>query len=309
MLESIAIDRMTTPAGIAGDPGAGLRVSGAVTTSTDGSVFDAVFAWTPGGTDPVTGGLFDLAAGGLRVVEAHPEAHAYVLAPHGDPGPACVAAGVASPCLVPRLPALAHARLRTAREFAGTLSGSVSVAMADPPSAPGWVEWAERATPPLAAIALVLVLAIVARRRAGTPLARVRSEARRALRATRSDATLRGVRAQIAVMLEHAIALDVARRACARRLGALRPIRGDAPAIAPWFDAERAEAGRLERDRAASLAGLARIEAALRWVTVRTRARRDEPTTPPPADPAESLVAELALRDHAIDEANALTER
>ena len=303
MARPVAIDRVTA---LAIDPGAFVRLSGTVATSTDGSSFDAVFAWSPTGIAS-PGGLFDLAAGGLRVVDTQPAKHAYVLAVTDAPGPACVAAGVPSPCLVPRLGELAHARLRTAREFEGTLSGRLSAEEQAGPARDAAAAWAGRAIGWAAlALAAVSLVALLVRRRARSPLGRVRSAARRALRATRADATFEGLRDPIAAMVARAISVDAARRTCARRLRSLRAAHGSTPDAAPWIQAERAEAERIERHRDASLVDLERIEGALRWVTLRARALRDAPTTPAATDPVETLAVELALRDQAVNEANAM---
>src|SRR5579871_1284963 len=134
MATPLPLDRVTA---LALDPGASVVVHGLVTTSVDGSAFDAAMQWdglSPGASR--AGGLFDLEAGGLRVAVQHPETHEYVLASTGTAGAACAAAGAPSPCLVPRLAALAHERLRTQAELAGTLSGGVELegVVAAPPA-------------------------------------------------------------------------------------------------------------------------------------------------------------------------------
>ncbi len=107
----VPLDRVTA---LALDDGARVEMHGQVATTVDGRSFDAL-------------DLFDFAAGGLRVVDEDGKGHAYVLAGTGQEGTGCSAAFVPSPCLVPRLAALAHERLRTAQELAATLSGGMDL--------------------------------------------------------------------------------------------------------------------------------------------------------------------------------------
>jgi hypothetical protein len=339
MATPLPLDRITA---LALDPGANAVVRGVVTTSVDGSSFDATTQYSrsrradpnenEGASRP--GGLFDLPAGGLRVAEQHAERHEYVLAASGV-GPACAAIGVPSPCLVPRVGALAHERLRTQAEFAPTLTGGVEL-----DSAVGSGAAALRGTATSTYLAAVLVSAAVVglglltvlwlRRRAQSALGRIRAAGREALRATRDDATLDRVRAEVRAMMSRSVELDRARRACARRLaridrGALerkvdafaRSNTPDAADTLAWLTAEQAEAERLESDLSSSVAGLQRIESALRVVALRVREHRDthariarrdprhrsDPLSSSVRDPVDAAAAELRLRDEATEEA------
>jgi hypothetical protein len=317
MPTALPLDRVTS---LAVDPGASVVVRGLVTTSVDGSSFDAVAQWdglSPGASRP--GGLFDLAAGGLRIAEQHPERHEYVLASTGTAGPACAAAGASSPCLVPRLASLAHERLRTQTELAATLHGGVELEgvvapIVGPPSG--------EIVSMLTIIALAAALAGVAaaalswaRSRSRSALGRVRSAAREALRATRGDTTLDRVRREVRSMIDRARQLDDARRACSRKLSTIDRASLDrkraacaqsadpeaADALA-WLTAEQAEAERLAGDVSSSVLGLQRIESALRVITLRVREDRGTRARIARNDPVDAAAAELHLRDEARDE-------
>ncbi|HEY1691893.1 MAG TPA: hypothetical protein VGG39_07010 [Polyangiaceae bacterium] len=302
----VALDRVTS---LALDPGAEVVVAGVVTTSIDGSTFEA----------PV---MFDLDGGGLHVVQAR-EGHAFVLAPSGHPGTGCAAAGISSPCFVPRISELAHARLEMRGELAATLSGGIvleGVVVPPPPPAPD-------PKPAIAlggTVAIVLVAAWLAfavlRQRARSAIGRVRTAAREALRATRGDPTLDRVREEVSAMLGRAVDLESARRACKARLARIdrtaldrkrdahaRVASPDAADALAWMTAEQAEVERLESDHASSLLGLARLESALRVVAMRVREHRGTRARVARHDPADEAAAELRLRDEALEEADRAT--
>jgi hypothetical protein len=299
------------------DPGGTAVLSGAMRTSIDGSVFDAVMQWD---TFPIAathpGGMYDLAAGGLKIVEQHPDTHTYIVAPMGTPGSACALANIESPCLVPRLAVLAHERLHTSSELAATLSGGIETELHEaPPPAPNWAGLAI-----FGAMLVVLVgtLAVGAWLHAGSRslIGRVRAAARAARRATKGDVTLAGVRARIEELVLRAQKLEVVRKAS---LGKLRGIErvglererdawarcasADAPVAVEQLTAECAEAARLESELASSVAGLERIASALRLVALRTRQHRGTRARVAVGDPVDALDEELALRDEAIREA------
>jgi hypothetical protein len=277
--------------------GGRIVLRGVATTSVDGTSLDGI-------------GLFDLASGGLQVVQALPERHEYLLTSTGELGSACAAAGVPSPCLVPRLRSLAHDRLRTEREFAATLSGPIEIEEMPPPSRPPTL-----AVAALFAVALVATALAVLRKRRRSPLGRVRNAARQALQSTLRDPTLRAVRSQILATLERAVKLDEARRVCARALRRVdrasldrrrrtseRSPAPDAAEALVWLGEEYAELTRLENDLASSVAGLARIESGLRVAALRLRAHRGTRVRKESEDPMDLLAAEFALRDEAIAE-------
>jgi hypothetical protein len=318
METALALDRVTS---LVLDPGASVLVHGQVTTSVDGSSFDVVMqkdGLSPGAVRP--GGLFDLAAGGLRVAEAHADRHEYVLAGTGAPGVACNAAGVASPCLVPRLASLAHERLRTQAELAGTLSGGVTLegVVAAPP-APTWVQsprFLSVATLVFTAALVAGVAMAVARARATSTIGRIRAAARRARRATSGDPTLDAVRSQVDAMVGRAATLEKAHRALHIRLRRIdlptleRKRAAYAQSNLPgarealeWITAETAEARRLEQDRAEALLGLERIESALRVIALRMREHRGSDVRIED-DPVARAAMELELRSEALQEAD-----
>lgn len=309
----LPLDRVTA---ISMEPGAQVGLSGQVFASIDGSSFDAAT-------------LFDFAAGGLRVLDADPGRHAYVLTPTGESAPACAAVD-GLPCLVPRLAALAHERLHTASELASTLSGSIELESHPQPSAaPAILGGLALAVLCIGAtLGVVWTAVVMSRRAARTAMVRIRIAARRVLRSMRGDATLDGASAQIRALVDRARQLDALRRTCARKLaridrGALER-RADACARATVpvaaaalasFSAERAAAAQLESDHGSAVVELERIESVLRTAALRVdgggaslpsgerrRLRRGESTL---ADPVDALVTELDLRDEAFAEADA----
>jgi hypothetical protein len=308
---------------LAFDTPGSLRVEGLISTSIDGSAFDAAFTWdglAVGASHP--GGLFDAAAGGLRLVEQHVDRHAYVYAPTGEPGPGCVAAGVQSPCLVPRLAILAHDRLRTQAELGASLVGSIEVddaglAAAEPVREGGGFLVASVFLAGILAVALGVAGWL--RRRAATPLGRVRAAARGALRELRIGDTSRApLRTHVRAMVARASELDAAHSACARRLrsidrAALERRRAAALSAAAaetraWLDQESQEAARLEKDAAAAALGIERIESALRVVALRLREHRGVPVRAPRFDPVDAAATELGTRDEALAETNAVLD-
>jgi hypothetical protein len=274
------------------------------------------------GTDPRRGRralTVSSTSRGVDLRSRHRERHEYVLVATGTAGPACVAAGLPSPCLAPRLAELAHQRLRTGSEFARTLSGSIEMEVAQAPFASlATVREVKDAAILVGVVAFVAALALAARRLARSPMGRVRAASRETMRATRGDATLQGVRAQVRALLARASQLDVARRSCARKLrsidGAALARRTEACARSPspdaaeaveWLTAERAEATRLEGDLASSIAGIERIESALRVVALRVRAHRGVRARAGRADPVDAVATELELREQGLAEVDA----
>jgi len=322
MATALPLDRVTS---LLLDSGAHVAVRGLATTSLDGSSFDAAVQWdalSPGASR--AGGLFDFAAGGLRLVEQHPERHEYVLAATGAVGPACAAAGAESPCLVPRLAELAHERLRTREELATTLSGEVQVegAIAGAPAAGVGVGVAVAVAVGVAVGVAIAVAVVRARRAAHVELRRVRATAREAMRAMRGDPTFDRVREHVRAMLARAFELDRARCACARKLAVLdrgaleRKREACARSAAPeagealsWLTAECAEAARLESDLASSVIGLQRIESALRVFALRLREYRGTRARMTRADPVDAAASELEIRDDSLTEAEGATAR
>jgi hypothetical protein len=310
------LDRVTSLAGE-------VVVRGELRSSLDGSTFDAVtqrdqFPPLAGHPAPRLGGLFDPGAGGLRVVEQDPATHVYRLAPTGAAGPACEEAGVASPCLVPRLGVLAHERLVTVGAFGATLGGRIEAEPLAPPavsaqaaSAFGW----------LAAGAGLLGAAALARHvrraRRASAIGQVRAAAAEARRALTGDVTLARAREQIEPLLARAEELDRARHACAARLARLEPGRlesrraawagstaPDAAVALAALDAEAAEADQVAIDLSSAVAGMERIASSLRALVLHARAERGTRAVVAGHDPVEAMRGELAMRDDATSEAD-----
>ena len=316
--------------------GGGVVLRGELRSSLDGSTFDAIttrdnFPRLPGDREPRLEGLFDPAAGGLRVIEQDLERHQYRLAPTGEEGRACREAGVESPCLAPRLATLAHQRLVTAEYLAATLSGQIEAeVMAAPPLAGVGLASGGRPGPLLSLTASLAALLGVglwvgrARRERAHPgageYARVRTAARQARRALRGEPTLARARAQIDAVVERARDLEQTRRACeagierlnlagldARRAaltvtGSADP---DAGAALATLDGEAREAAQLAADRTAAVAGLERMASSLRTLTLRTRRDRGVRGVAAQDDPVDALFGELDLREAAASEADA----
>jgi hypothetical protein len=301
---------------------------GELRSSFDGSTFDAVtqrdqFPSLAGEPAPRLGGLFDPGAGGLRVVEQDPATHVYRLAPTGAVGRACEAAGLASPCLVPRLAELAHERLVTAEAFGATLGGRIEAEAQAPPAVSPAAEstfgWLAAGAGLLGAAALARH---VRRARRASAMGQVRAAAAEARRALRGDATLARVRDQLEPLLERAEELDRARGACAARLARLEPARlvsrraawagstaPDAAVALAALDAEAAEADQVAVDLASAVAGMERIASSLRALALRARAERGTRAVVAGHDPVEAMRGELALRDDATSEADGALER
>ena len=321
----VALDRASALGSMrAGDE---ITISGSVRTAVDGTVIDALAQRNDtAGVPPHLGGLFDAAAGGLRVVEQHPDTHVYKLESTGELGPACVAAGLTSPCLATRTPLLAHERLITVAELTRSLTGSVLVelSIAPAPPAPVVTPATQRGLLGVGLAAGAMILSGVAWRGARTrrrsALGQVRKAAREALRATKGDPTLATVRDQIEGLVTRACALDEARRVCFARLSKIdhraldakraswaRSQAPEAGEALTWLTAEAAEAARLRADLSSSIVGLERIASALRVMALRAREHRGTTARAAVGDPVDALASELDLRDAAIAEAERAT--
>jgi hypothetical protein len=303
-----------------------LVIRGTMRTTIDGSTFDAVTQkdmYPQIGVDPAPrmGGLFDLEAGGLRVVEKNGDV--YRIAPTSSIGPSCSAAGLATPCLVPRIKELAHERLVTESELASSLLGDVSVEAQAPPPPPVIEPQTTKALGAvlavLAALAAAAIALAVRRARRSTRIGQVHAAADEARRATKGDVTLAAARAHIDALVARAETLEKARVAAAKRLAKIDrkklDARRDAWARSPDPDAAQAlaaltaecqEGERLASDLTSSLAGLERIASSLRTVTLRAREHRGTRARIA-ADPVDAITSELDLRDEAMVEADTMT--
>jgi hypothetical protein len=308
---------------------------GELRSSLDGSSFDAItahdhFPRLEGDPWPRLGGLYDPAAGGLRVVEQDLERHRYRLVPSGQEGRACREVGVDSPCLAPRLTALAHERMVTADELAATLSGRIEAELLPAPFASvrlagrGRASLATWAAASLAALLSALLWMRAARRarrdresQGAGELALVRAAAKQARRALCGEPTLARARDQIQAVVNRAQALEQTRRACEARLARLNLARldarralwtgsaaPDAPAALATLDGEVREAAQLAADRAAAIAGLERMASSLRTLALRARRDRGVRGVAAEDDPVDALFGELDLREGAASEAD-----
>jgi hypothetical protein len=124
----LALDRLAIPVNVA--PGGELILKGAVYSTHDGATIDAATTtWpsgAPGGASVDAGGLVDFAAGGLHMTSRDPATHEVHAIATGEAGATCAQAGVASPCLVPRLSKLGHSRLLDRQEMLATLKGGIT---------------------------------------------------------------------------------------------------------------------------------------------------------------------------------------
>jgi hypothetical protein len=274
---SAILPQLLTITALAIAPGGSATLSGAMETTHDGARFDPI-------------AMFDLEAGGLQVTSN--DRGVVRVASIGAESATCAAAGVSSPCLVPRLVDHAHARLLTVDELRATLQGGYEIATFAPPPTPN------RTLPALATIAGVLGLLAAIRallaRRNETPLGLVEAAARAARRATATDATLGAVRDELERLVEHARDVDRVRRECESALARARRATGERLAI------EREEEAKLESDLRRARARLTEIAAALRLVPLRVREARDVNFGRAPVD---AILGELHLRDRAIAEA------
>jgi len=262
-------------------PGASATIEGVVETSFDGTRLSARE-------------LFDFEAGGIRV--ARVDGARVVLEAADAPGAACAAAGVASPCLVPRIADHAHARLMTVEDFRASLKGDLAMSIAVPPAPPSRAPLVVAVLALLAA-ALTTALGLLARRRS-SPFGRVSIAASLARRAAGSDPTLSIVREEIERMVEHARDVERIRRGCVDALEKVRAAPGQRLAE------ERDEERRLTDDHARAVGRLNEIAAALRLVPLRVREARNVRFGGPA--PIEAIVAELSLRERAMSEASRL---
>jgi hypothetical protein len=264
---------------LAMSPGDRVAVDGSIATSWDGTAFDA-------------SSLFDPGAGGLAIESSAPGRA--VLRATGEVGSACAAAGVASPCLVPRLPELAHARMLSTEELRATLRGELAVEVLPRPIAKPPASRAPLVFALLSLLSGLAALALIVRRRLrASPLGRVTVAAAAARRATASDPTLSVLRDEIGRLVDEARGVDRLRRAYAITLSRAREAT---------HAEERDELRVIESDLRAAEARLAEIAAALRLVPLRAREHRDLEKKLPRGAAMKSVTRELELRERALAE-------
>lgn len=122
------------------EPGGEIVLRGAFHSKHDGSIVDAATttwpAEAPGGPSIDHGGLFDFEAGGFHMTSRDPVTHEVHAIAKSDPGAACSALGVSSPCLPLRLQKQAVSRLMTTDEWSSSLQGGggqITLTVLNPP--------------------------------------------------------------------------------------------------------------------------------------------------------------------------------
>lgn len=180
----ITFDRAAIPVEI--EPGGEIVLKGAYHSKHDGSIVDAATttwpAAAPGGASIDAGGLVDFEAGGFHMISRDPATHEVHAIAKGEPGQACAALGVSSPCLPLRLQKQAVSRLMTANDWASSLQGQVTLTVLSPPPyapPPAAVPYVWGAAG-LFAIGLAVALGVRRRRqRAASPAGQLVALARR----------------------------------------------------------------------------------------------------------------------------------
>lgn len=155
----IRLDRPAQPIDV--KPGGEVILSGSFRSKFDGSEIDAATTtWpdgSPGGASVDAGGLVDFEAGGLHMTSRDPATHVVKAISTGEPGAACQAAGVSSPCIVLRVLPQARSRLLTMNDWTSSLVGEMTVEAAVPPPVPAYAPAVDAATSPYALGALGLL--------------------------------------------------------------------------------------------------------------------------------------------------------
>ncbi len=299
-------------------PGEIVTLTGSVTSSFDGAVFDAATTTMDGQVREA--GLLSLDGSGFRLLSRDADAHVVRLVATGEDAPACRAAGLGDgPCFLDGTSVLAHERLLTVEELGRTLRGSsfaldVDLPTHTPPPVSttiarrlGWLGVA------IAFACLALFSWRRARAMRGTLLGQVHDLAREAKKRTEGDATLAAVGAEIEELVRRAEDLERVRRATATRLSRIdrkllearratwSAAQGPASqGAANWLAAELAEADRVAADHGAAVAGLEQIVSALRVISLASREGRNLATVDPAGVTLARVARELTLRDDAL---------
>lgn len=302
--------------------GTEITLRGSVRVPYDGAVFDGATRTVqlPAGPSVTPGGFFELERAGLRVSSQDPATHVVRLVATGADAPACAAAGVAAPCLAPRTKAIAFERLQTESELASSLQGQIAV---DLPSAPFVAPtpdapWAAYGCFAAAGALGVAALGLGVAQRRATLIARVRQAALRARAATAKDPSFGELSRKIDDLVARAEDLEASREACEARLAKLdrRSLRekrerllastaaGDGDALA-WVSREIAEADKVETDAKAAVVGMERVLSALGVIALEAREHRGVKVRVAGEDPVDAVADELALREAALEEADA----
>ena len=183
----IPLDRIAVPVSI--EPGGEIVLRGAFHSKHDGSIVDAATttwpAAAPGGASVDAGGLVDFEAGGFHMTSRDPVTHEVHAVAKSEPGQACAALGVSSPCLPLRLQKQAVSRLMTMGDWATSLKdggGQITLTVLNPPPyapPPAAVPYVWGAAGVLAIGIAGIVAARWRKKRAESPAAQLVSLARR----------------------------------------------------------------------------------------------------------------------------------
>ncbi len=297
-------------------------VQGALTTRFDGTVFDAAYRTDTTTTGPQTrpGGFYETDRAGLRVASYDEKTHTVHLVASGMDAPACAAAGLAGPCLIPRAKDLAFERLLTQEDFAKTLTGAME---ANVPAGPSLaVETPSHFLSYLSAGGGLLLLSWLAasamRARKSTKIAQVRAAAKKAEHATGDDVTLKELKKKVKMLVERAEHFERTRDTLEARLATLdknallhkqRELTGggdEAKEVLHVIERELKEHDKLEADLRAANAGMERILAALRVIPLTTRTDRNVRVKTAQQDPVDLALLELDMREEATEETERL---
>jgi hypothetical protein len=302
-------------------PGEEIVMKGTVRTSFDGTVYDAISRTdtTPGGPVTRRGGLFEPETTGFRVASQDPTTHEVHLVATGTGGEACLALGMAAPCLIPRVSEAAHERLLSEAELRATLVGQVTAALPEgpPPAVP-----TSRVAGGMVGIAgLVLALtglvAYLAQKRQ-SPMTAVKKAADKARSEIRGDRAFDTLRVKIDDLVHHAEKLERVRETTEARLAKLdvralerktRELanRGAAEDVRAWAEKELDEALTLKKDHEKSVHGLERVVSALGVVALSSREERGVRVDDAVKDALAEVSDELSLREEALREAEEAT--
>ncbi len=304
-------------------PGEEIVLKGSVRTSFDGTVYDALTRTdtTSAGAAVRRGGLFDPETTGFRVASLDPKTHEVHLVVTGTSGGGCAALSVAAPCLVPLVKEAAHERLLSEQEFRATLAGGLVAELPDapPPPVPS-TRTAGLATGIVGIFMSLFAIFGLVRTKRATPMAHVRRAADKALLETRGNRAFDTLRVKIDELVRHAEKLEAVRKTTAARLAKVdvraleektrRLANQGAPADAKaWAEKELEGALELEKDHDKAVVGLARVESALGVVALSSREEKGVRVDDAVKNALGEIEDELAIRDAAVAEADAVTAK
>ncbi len=160
---------VATPVALSARVGDRVVIEGSFHSTLDGSDIDAAHvrdAYLGNGAPSVRAdGMVDWERGGLQLVERDWEHHRAVAVVVAARTPACAAAGLNGPCIVPRLDVLAHERLVPRAVFVSSLRGGVSVSTTRPIPGLSWLKVASIISFSGAGLVLLACVLVAARQR------------------------------------------------------------------------------------------------------------------------------------------------